>query len=100
MYCSTCHGNKGEGSDNTIPALAGNATVTAEDPLTALRVVLEGAHTPITQHATALAMPGYAWTLNDQQAADLMSYLRGSWGNQAAPVTAQQVKETRKLAEK
>ncbi|CAI2508056.1 c-type cytochrome [Serratia proteamaculans] len=100
MYCSTCHGNKGEGSDNTIPALAGNATVTAENPLTALRVVLEGAHTPITQHATAIAMPGYAWTLNDQQAADLMSYLRGSWGNQAAPVTAQQVQETRKLAEK
>ena len=100
MYCSTCHGNKGEGSDNTIPALAGNTTVTAENPITALRVVLEGAHTPITQHATAIAMPGYAWTLNDQQAADLMSYLRGSWGNQAAPVTAQQVQETRKLAEK
>ena len=100
MYCSTCHGNKGEGSDNTIPALAGNMTVTAENPITALRVVLEGAHTPITQHATAIAMPGYAWTLNDQQAADLMSYLRGSWGNQAAPVTAQQVQETRKLAEK
>jgi thiosulfate dehydrogenase len=29
-----------------------------------------------------------------------MSYLRGSWGNQAAPLTAQQVQETRKLAEK
>ncbi|SQI44649.1 Alcohol dehydrogenase cytochrome c subunit precursor [Serratia plymuthica] len=83
MYCSTCHGNKGEGSDNTIPALAGNATVTADNPLTALRVLLEGAQTPITQQATAIAMPGYGWALNDRQAADLMSYLRGSWGNQA-----------------
>lgn len=42
MYCSTCHGNKGEGTDFAIPALAGNATVTADNPLTALRVVLEG----------------------------------------------------------
>ncbi|MEE4407790.1 MULTISPECIES: c-type cytochrome [unclassified Serratia (in: enterobacteria)] len=100
MYCSTCHGKKGEGSDNTIPALAGNATVTADNPLTALRVLLEGAQTPITQQATAIAMPGYGWALNDRQAADLMSYLRGSWGNQAGAVTAQQVQEARKLAEK
>ncbi|QUY48024.1 cytochrome c [Serratia plymuthica] len=100
MYCSTCHGNKGEGSDNTIPALAGNATVTADNPLTALRVLLEGAQTPITQQGTAIAMPGYGWALNDRQAADLMSYLRGSWGNQAGAVTAQQVQEARKLAEK
>lgn len=97
MYCSTCHGNKGEGSDNVIPALAGNLSVTADNPLTALRVVLEGAHTPVTQHATAMVMPGYGWVLSDQKAADLMSYLRGSWGNQAAPVTAEQVKEARKL---
>ncbi|ANS44278.1 c-type cytochrome [Serratia inhibens] len=100
MYCSTCHGNKGEGSDNTIPALAGNATVTADNPLTALRVLLEGAQTPITRQATAIAMPGYGWVLNDRQAADLMSYLRGNWGNQAGAVTAQQVQEARKLAEK
>jgi mono/diheme cytochrome c family protein len=100
MYCSTCHGNKGEGSDGVIPALAGNATVVADNPLTALRVVLDGAHTPVTQHVPALDMPGYAWTLNDQQAADLMSYLRGSWGNQAAPVTAEQVKAARELSKK
>lgn len=100
MYCSTCHGNKGEGSDNVIPALAGNLSVTAENPLTALRVVMEGAHTPITQQATAITMPGYDWILNDQETADLMSYLRGSWGNQAAPVTAVQVQEARKLSEK
>ncbi|TQI81752.1 mono/diheme cytochrome c family protein [Serratia fonticola] len=100
MYCSTCHGNKGEGSDNVIPALAGNLSVTADNPLTALRVVLEGAHTPVTQHATATVMPGYGWVLNDQKAADLMSYLRGSWGNRAAPVTAEQVKNARALQQR
>ncbi|RTF31237.1 cytochrome c [Serratia marcescens] len=100
MYCSTCHGNKGEGTDFAIPALAGNATVTADNPLTALRVVLEGAHTPITQQAMAFDMPAYGWALNDRQAADLMSYLRGSWGNQAAPVTVQQVQDARQLQAK
>ncbi|MFC0225041.1 cytochrome c [Serratia aquatilis] len=97
MYCSTCHGNKGEGVDHVIPALAGNTSVTADNPLTALRVVLEGAHTPITQQAAATVMPGYGWALSDQKAADLMSYLRGSWGNQATQVTAEQVKAARAL---
>jgi mono/diheme cytochrome c family protein len=78
----------------------GNATVTADNPLTALRVVLEGAHTPITQQAMAFDMPAYGWALNDRQAADLMSYLRGSWGNQAAPVTVQQVQDARQLQAK
>jgi mono/diheme cytochrome c family protein len=42
-------------------------------------------------------MPGYGWTLTDADAAELMSYLRGSWGNQAAPVTVDQVKAARAL---
>ncbi len=45
-------------------------------------------------------MPAYGWALNDRQAADLMSYLRGSWGNQAAPVTVQQVQDARQLQAK
>lgn len=96
-YCATCHGGKGEGVDNTIPALTDNAALLADNPLTALRVVLEGAQTPITGQEMAQKMPGYGWTLNDKQMADLMSYLRGSWGNQAAPVTEEQVREARKF---
>jgi mono/diheme cytochrome c family protein len=94
-YCATCHGNQGQGNDQLIPALVGNTALMAEDPLTALRVLLEGAKTPITQHSTAIVMPGYGWTFTDQQAAEVMSYLRGSWGNQAAPVTAEQVQVAR-----
>lgn len=63
-------------------------------------MVLEGTHTPITQQAMAFDMPAYGWALNDRQAADLMSYLRGSWGNQAAPVTVQQVQDARQLQAK
>lgn len=96
-YCSTCHGDNGLGNDHVIPALAGNPTVTAQNPLTALRVVLEGAHTPITQQATSVVMPGYGWVLSDSDVADLMSYLRGSWGNQAAPVTIDQVRVAHEL---
>lgn len=99
MYCSTCHGSEGKGSANVIPALDGNATLTADNPLTALRVVLDGAKTPVTEQDMALAMPGYGWTLNDEQIKDLMNYLRNSWGNQAPAVSTKQVAEARKLKE-
>ncbi|MBC3946020.1 cytochrome c [Erwinia persicina] len=100
MYCSTCHGSEGEGNAHTIPALAGNATLTADNALTALRVVLDGAETPVTQQGMAQTMPGYGWALNDVQMAELMNYVRHSWGNQAAGVKPEQVAEARHLKEK
>lgn len=100
MYCSTCHGSEGEGNAHTIPALAGNATLTADNALTALRVVLDGAQTPVTQQGMAQTMPGYGWALNDVQMAELMNYVRHSWGNQAAGVKPEQVAEARHLKEK
>ena len=95
-YCSTCHGVKGDGKAFAIPALAGNLTVSAENPQTLLRVILYGAQTPVTAQHMSNTMPGYGWTLTDQQAADLTNTLRASWGNQAAAVTPGDVAKARK----
>ncbi len=94
-YCSTCHGTQGEGQDFNIPALAGNVTVTSPNPQTLLRVILSGGQTPVTAEHMSKTMPGYGWALNDQQVAELTNTLRGSWGNQAEAVTAEQVKAAR-----
>jgi mono/diheme cytochrome c family protein len=40
-------------------------------------------------------MPSLAWRLNDAQVADVLTYVRGTWGNRAAPVTAQTVRRAR-----
>jgi len=95
-YCSSCHGVKGDGKAFAIPALAGNLTVNAENPQTLLRVILYGAQTPVTAEYMSNTMPGYGWTLTDQQAADLTNTLRASWGNQAAAVTPGDVAKARK----
>lgn len=95
-YCSTCHGVKGDGKAFAIPALAGNLTINAENPQTLLRVILYGAQTPVTAEHMSNTMPGYGWTLTDQQAADLTNTLRASWGNQAAAVTPGDMAKARK----
>ena len=49
-----------------------------------------------TQEAPSeLAMPAFGWRLSDQNIADVLSLVRGSWGNQAAPVSAQDVAKVR-----
>lgn len=99
MYCSTCHGNDGRGSDRVIPSLVGNQTVLAEDPASLLSVLLHGAETPITQGHIGYHMPGYGWTLNDEQIAELVNTLRASWGNEGVAIKPATVKAQRALHE-
>jgi mono/diheme cytochrome c family protein len=40
------------------------------------------------QAPTAAAMPAFAWVLNDDQVAAVLTYIRNSWGNTAPAVAA------------
>ena len=40
-------------------------------------------------------MPGFAWRLTDQEVADVVTFIRGSWGNQGGAVSADEVKALR-----
>ena len=94
--CSGCHMQDGTGQAHVFPPLKGNAVVQAKDPGAMLHIVLDGARVGSTaDNPTGLAMPGFAWKLSDQDVADLASYLRATWGNQAAQVAASDVKKTR-----
>ena len=82
-YCSGCHQADGKGVAGKFPPLAGNPVVSAQDPGNVFRVILGG----IPQRPGYAAMPGFAAQLSNQQIADLVNYLRASWGN-AAPANA------------
>jgi mono/diheme cytochrome c family protein len=42
-----------------------------------------------------LTMPSFAWKLSDDEIADVATYLRNSWGNQAAAVSGAEVRAFR-----
>jgi mono/diheme cytochrome c family protein len=42
-------------------------------------------------------MPPYSHMMNDNEVAAVVSYLRNSWGNRAAPVTASEVNRYRSV---
>ena len=98
--CSACHGQEGKGAMPLFPALAGNSLVQQPSPETLAHVVLAGSqavYTPSKQ--TTPAMPSFAWRLNDQQISDVLTYVRNSWGNAAAPVNASDVSDIRGSAQ-
>ena len=94
--CNACHRSDGQGAQRTFPTLAHNSAVAARDPTSLIRMVLQGSAMAYTQEAPSeLAMPAFGWRLSDQNIADVLSLVRGSWGNQAAPVSAQDVAKVR-----
>ena len=45
---------------------------------------------------TPLAMPAFAWKLDDRQIAAVATYVRNAWGNAASPVSASDVGKLRR----
>ena len=94
--CSACHGADGKGNPGMFPSLNGSTAVQQIDPSSLLHVVLRGARSVGTASApTAPAMPEFSWILQDGQIADVLTYIRNTWGNNAPPVTASQVGKAR-----
>jgi mono/diheme cytochrome c family protein len=99
--CSACHRSDGQGAQRTFPTLARNSAVAAKDPTSLIRLVLEGSAMPYTTEAPSeLGMPGFGWRLTDDNVADLLSFVRSSWGNKAAAVTPHEVAKVRSAVAK
>jgi len=95
--CAACHRTDGHGYTRVFPALAGNPVLQSEDPTSLIHIVLKGGTLPATHTApSTFTMPGFAWRLSDQEVADVVSFIRGSWGNKGAPVDAEDVANLRK----
>ncbi|WP_075792429.1 c-type cytochrome [Massilia putida] len=82
--CAACHQPSGKGIPGAFPALAGNAFVQGA-PADVATVLLKGRG----------GMPDFSASLDDGEIAQVLSYVRSSWGNGAAPVTEQDVGSTR-----
>lgn len=94
--CAACHRTNGQGYGRVFPKIAGNSSVLAEDPVSLIRLVLAGSNLPSTATAPSqLGMPGFAWRLSDDEVAQLLTFMRNGWGNQAPGVSAAQVKDLR-----
>jgi len=99
VNCASCHGLDGAGLPNLAPPLEKSEWVSSKDVLT--KVVLHGLQGPITVNKQKvnlpLAMPPFKANplLNNQKLAEVFTYIRNSFGNQAGVMKAGEVAKVR-----
>ena len=89
QHCAQCHGDDGKGVPDAYPALAGNRAVVMPQTANLVQMVLNGGYAPATQgNPRPFGMPPYVLVLSSSDVAEVLTYIRSSWGNQAGSVSA------------
>jgi mono/diheme cytochrome c family protein len=95
--CASCHLEKGVGQSRVFPPLGNDAMLQQSDPTGLEHLILGGTRIGISaSRPSPLSMPSFAWKLTDQEVADVATFIRNSWGNSAAQVSASDVRDLRK----
>jgi mono/diheme cytochrome c family protein len=84
--CADCHGSQGEGVPGAYPALANNSSVAQPNIRNLVQVLRHGGFAPTTAgNPRPYGMPPQR--LSDTETAAVLSFVRQSFGHQAAAVT-------------
>ncbi|THD54645.1 cytochrome c [Phenylobacterium sp.] len=95
--CASCHLENGVGQPRFFPPLGHDAMLQQADPTGLEHLILAGGRVgPTATRPSPLIMPSFAWKLTDDEVADVSTFIRNSWGNQAAPVDASKVRTLRR----
>lgn len=99
VYCGTCHQHNGRGASGRFPPLANASWVTGDKKLL-ISIVLKGMEGPIEVNGEQYngTMPEHTF-LSDEQLAEVLTYVRQNFGNNASAVTKEEVANVRKTLE-
>lgn len=97
IYCATCHQKDGKGASGRFPPLAGTDWVTG-DKKRLIGVILNGLDGNIVVNGETFinAMPQHSF-LSNEEAANVLTYIRQNFGNKATEITPEEVKAVRDL---
>lgn len=93
--CQACHGANGAGGPGYPPLVDSEYVVKGNKQ--PIGILLYGLAGPITVKGVEYngAMPAWGGSLDDEQIANVLTYIRASWGNKATAVSAEQVAAVR-----
>jgi mono/diheme cytochrome c family protein len=83
-----------------MPPLAGNPAVLDANPSSLINLVLNGAEPLVVKGIPdAYRMPQFRLQMNDETIAQVLSFVRSAWGNDAGSVTMDQVAKLRPVTD-
>lgn len=92
--CAACHQANGQGVPNAFPPLA-KSDYLMSDKKRAIRVVLKGLQGDVVVNGAKYNGVMPMLNLSDEDAANVLTYIRNSWGNKGGEVTPAEVKKER-----
>jgi nitrite reductase (NO-forming) len=92
--CMACHQANGEGVLAAFPPLAKSDFLNADEKR-AIRVVTGGLTGKVTVNGKDYNSVMPAWSLSDEEIANVLTYVYNSWGNSGKEITAAQVSSNR-----
>jgi nitrite reductase (NO-forming) len=92
--CMACHQESGQGIPGAFPPLAQSDYLNG-DKVRAIKTVIGGRQGSLTVNGAKFDGVMPAWTLSDEDIANVLSYAYGSWGNSGKDVTPADVKAAR-----
>ncbi len=98
--CAACHQRGGSGVDGAFPPLDGSARV-AGDPEALVKILLNGLSGPVEVpgKATVNSLMPAVVDLDDAEIADVLSFVRHAWSNDAPAVTEETAAKVRRQYE-
>ena len=95
LYCAACHQKDGKGASGRFPPLAGTDWVTG-DKERLINIILNGMQGNIVVNGETYInpMPQHGF-LSDQEVANVLTYIRQNFGNNATEVTTEEVSRIR-----
>jgi len=95
INCLSCHMENGEGIEGLYPPVAKSDYMLA-DTKRSIRQILYGVSGEMTVNGKIYNLPMEGYELNDEQASDVLNYIRNSWENKAEAVKPEDIKAARK----
>jgi len=94
--CASCHGLDGKGQSEWMPPLAGATSALAKESASAINITLNGSQRVVAAGVPdAYRMPAFREQLSDQEIAEVLTFMRSTWGNQGGAIEAQAVNKLR-----
>jgi len=94
LYCQSCHMEDGNGVEGAFPSLVKTGNLVDKNRL--VKIVLNGIRGSITIKGFKYDSEMAGFDLTDKEAADVINYIRNSWGNKFALMQSNEVAAAKK----
>jgi mono/diheme cytochrome c family protein len=97
-YCMSCHMEDGNGLEGVFPSLVKTGNLTDKNRM--VKIILQGMRGKITVKGTVYDAEMAAIAISDKEVADVVNYIRNSWGNKAPHIKVSDVVAGKKASVK